>query len=141
MDNSSKAKTELGSLAGGQSAVSVGSLPQGRAFVFGKSSHGRSFYRPVTRALPFPLSATIGQIVGGGSPLRMKEHQNMKRVIAGLALLSPAALFAQTATIPTASSMTTDIQAIAGVAAVAAALGFSIWLYRRVKSKAGQAVG
>lgn len=73
----------------------------------------------------------------------MKEHKNMLKKIGGVlvGVATGASAFAQTATIPTATSMTTDITAIGGVAAAGAALGFSIWLYRRLKSKAGQAVG
>jgi hypothetical protein len=69
----------------------------------------------------------------------MKHTKVLLGSLAGLFLGSLA--HAQSATIPTASSMTTDIGAIGGVAAAAAALGFSIWLYRKVKAKAGQAIG
>lgn len=54
---------------------------------------------------------------------------------------APVAAFAQAASVPTAESMTTSIGTIGPVAGAAAALGLSIWVYRKVKSKAGQAIG
>lgn len=48
---------------------------------------------------------------------------------------------AQTATIPDATEMTTKIGLISGTAAAGAVLGFGIWIYRKLKAKAGQAMG
>ena len=67
---------------------------------------------------------------------------NKVKLVSGGVLSVILASFANaTDVIPDAASMTTSIGAIGGTAAAAAALGFSIWLYRKLKAKAGQAVG
>jgi len=65
-----------------------------------------------------------------------------KLVAVSLAFIGAVAVQAQTAaTLPTPTEMTTQITGIAPVAAAAAAVGFSIWMYRKVKAKSNQALG
>jgi len=65
----------------------------------------------------------------------------MKSKIALLGLLSSGVAFAQTATIPGTAEMTTSIGGMTTIAGLAAVLGFAVWGYRKLKSKASQAIG
>lgn len=80
--------------------------------------------------------------INNRSVKRKETAMNRVKLVGGVVVGSLLTLSARaTDAIPDATSMTTSITAIGGTAAAAAALGFSIWLYRKLKAKAGQAVG
>jgi hypothetical protein len=66
-----------------------------------------------------------------------------KLMYASSAALVTSPMFAQStpASVPTSSDITAGITAAGAAAGAAAVLGLSIWVYRKIKAKAGQAIG
>lgn len=68
--------------------------------------------------------------------------KNVRRLFALISVLAFAVLArAEDVPVPDAAAITTKVAAIGGLAGAAAAIGLSVWIYRKTKAKAGQALG